>query len=122
MSPPALPARDSAAEDRWVAALAAEPEEEVAEAARAALRAGRPQLAGRAAGLLDRGAGEDPELERALRAARLLLSTHTPAAALQELDAALAALQGAWMQRFKARQRRALREPAELPRRRPRGR
>lgn len=97
-------------------------DEVVAEAARAALRAGRPMLAGRVVGLMERVDDPDPELARALRAGHLLLRSGSPSPALQaELEDALSSLQGAWMRRFRARQRQALREGQAPPRRRPRG-
>lgn len=83
MSPPGaftLPGRALDEEDAWVRALQAASDAEVLEATRAAVRAGRPGLAGRAVSLVlsDAAVAGDPELERAARAARLLLSRPVP--------------------------------------------
>lgn len=106
-----------------MAELAARSDEEVAEASRAALRAGRPMLAARAVGMMDQVAWGDPELDRARRAARFILAQPTPdQAPTAELDEALGSLQASWVARFKRRLRQVNRTPDEPPQRRPRRR
>ena len=125
MSPPGaftLPGRALDEEDAWVRALQAASDAEVLEATRAAVRAGRPGLAGRAVSLVlsDAAVAGDPELERAARAARLLLSRPVPPT-IEEWDELLADLgRRQHMARFRARHRAITRgEHPDKPRTRP---
>ena len=108
-------------EDRFIAALTSADPETVALAARRALRAGRPALAARALGLL----GEvptDPELDKARRAADLLLLQGGREAEIDaHLDWILERLRADRMKRARRRQRDKLRAKARDPlKRRPR--
>ena len=108
MSPPGaftLPGRALDEEDAWVRALQAASDAEVLEATRAAVRAGRPGLAGRAVSLVlsDAAVAGDPELERAARAARLLLSRPDPARHGGRLAALAPRLRSAWQESRHAR-------------------
>lgn len=91
----------------------AEPDE-LATAVREAVRAGRPQLAARLVGLLGEGAvADDPVLERARRAARLLClpggpGTAEPAPQVDELLLALEELRRRRMKRVMDRHKRRL--------------
>lgn len=74
MPPMELPPRDRGAEDAFVAAWsAAEALDGLDAVVEAALEARRPMLAARLCGLLPEEAAEDPALQRAFAAARLLL-------------------------------------------------
>ena len=78
-----MPGRESGEEDRWVQAQGSAKPEVLEALVRAALAAGRPRLAGRLVGLLPPDWGEDEDLARASRAARLILLE--PAAQVDEL-------------------------------------
>jgi hypothetical protein len=78
-----LPGRGSEEEDRWVQAQGSSEPELLEALVRAALEAGRPRLAGRLVGLLPSDWGEDEDLARASRAARLILLE--PAAQVDDL-------------------------------------
>ena len=108
-------------EDRFIATLTSAGPEDVAQAARQALRAGRPGLAARAGGLLGEGPAAS-ELDTARRAAGLLLVQGGREA---EIDAQLGwiieRLRVQRMQRARRRQRDKLRAKARDPlKRRPR--
>lgn len=107
--PSALPARDPAAEDQFVAAWrdADLAEDDLLEAVVAALSAGRPQLGARLVGLLPPQPDEPPAISRARRAARLLLHEGGPAAA-QALHDELEPLRSLHFLRGRARQRASL--------------
>lgn len=108
MPDPTLPARDPAAENAFVAAWSADPDPGVLpDVVGAALDARRPRLAARLVNLLDDGVVDgDPNLERARRAARLLLLEGPSSdAALAEFSAAWESARGAWMARARARHR-----------------
>lgn len=105
---PALPPKSAAAEDAFVAAMREARSEDLVEAVREAVRGGRPQLAGRLVGLLGEDAPDDPELQRAQRAASLLCLTPGDPVMLQVLDDALALLQAQRMRRFRERVRQGV--------------
>ncbi|MCP4805065.1 MAG: hypothetical protein GY913_22400 [Proteobacteria bacterium] len=98
-----LPERSTAAEDALIASL--DDDDFIVDVVRAALAAGRPRLAGRAVQLLGRDC-DDPEVERARRAASMLLLTDRPDPV--ELDRILEGLRGRLVRRASSRARRAL--------------
>lgn len=109
---PTLPPKSAAAEDHFVAEMREAATEDLIEAVREAVRGGRPQLAGRLVGLLGEQAPDDPELQRAQRAASFLCLTPDDPVMLQVLDEALAHLQAQRVQRFKARVREGVSQQA----------
>ncbi|MCB9797348.1 MAG: hypothetical protein H6741_32055 [Alphaproteobacteria bacterium] len=108
----ALPPRGVAAEDDFVAAMREAAPEALMQAVREALRAGRPQLAGRLVGLLGEAAPDDEDLNKALRAARFLCVTPQDPVMLQVLDEALSRLQARGVQRAKQRARDSVQKEA----------
>ena len=101
-----LPGRGQIDEDAWIEGLSTADDEQVVDAVKAAVRAGRPALAARAVGLMA-DASDDEDVQRALRAARLLCLT-PPKAQWVELDNALDALRTRRLARFKARHRKRM--------------
>lgn len=82
-----LPGRTQAEEDAYVSELGLADPDTLAEAVREALRARRPQLAARLVVMLVQG-GDDEEIERARKAAALLLLGPEPTQAqLDEVEA-----------------------------------
>lgn len=100
-----LPGRSQAEEDAFVSALMLADPDAIAEAVREALRGRRPQLAARLVVMLVQG-GDDEELERARKAASLLLVGPEPTEAeLDEVEATCLWLrQRRWM-RMRSRYR-----------------
>lgn len=81
-----LPGRSQAEEDAFVSALLDADPDAIADAVREAMRGHRPQLAARLVVLLVQG-GDDEEIERARKAAGLLLMGPEPSAeALDEVE------------------------------------
>ncbi len=107
--PAALPPRDPAAEDQFVAAWRdAEPaDEDLLDAIVGALDAGRPRLGARLVGLLPPQDDEPPVIARARRAARLLL-LEGGVAAEQALQDELEPLRSLPFVRARGRQRAQL--------------
>ncbi len=120
-----LPGRDKATEDAWIQSLDGGAVPHLIDACLAAMDAGRPGLAARVLSLLeDEDIPDVPELERARRAARLLLLAPVDRRGpiIAELEAEVASLRRAHVARARARQRRRARGDDASPlRRKPRG-
>ena len=104
-----LPSRSREAEDAYVAELRDAAGDEVRSAVMDALGDGRVQLAARLVGLLPEDG--DPDLEKARRAARFLLTQRDPVVE-EELSVLMARLHERRRQRF---QRRHTKRPKHAP-------
>ncbi len=100
-----LPQRSREAEDAFVSSLEGQ-DELLVDAVRAAVREGRPLLAARLVQLIEDPGEHDPEISRALRAARFIVHQDSPD--LAELDLALEHLRSSMMGRAGLRARRRL--------------
>ena len=97
--------------------------ERIEEAVRAALGAGRPRLAGRLVGLLPAGwVEQDPDLERAQKAAKLMLLNPEAQADqfMEELQVLFEIRRKKRMRRLKERSRKRESKPTPRDRRRKR--
>lgn len=103
-----LPGRSPELEDTFLRGLEGADDARLAALVREALAAGRPGLAGRLVGMLGADLDDDPAIERARRAARLLCIERPEVVAFPELEELLEELRQRRMARSRARHRRTL--------------